>query len=660
MHSDDPTPHPSRRSVLVRATSIAGGFMLGVGPFTGVGRAQTAAVQPASAQPPASTAALEITAWIVIQPNDTVIIRVARSDMGQGAFTALPMLVAEELECDWSKVRAEYAPPEDNLRRKLAWKVAAENGEPATSEMINHWGAMATGGSRGTRDSQQYLREAGAIARSMLLEAAAKDWNIPVAECVAANSVITHTPTGRKTSYGAIAAVAARLAPPTRVVLKDPKTWKLCGKPIKHLTTPDKVNGALQYAIDVRVPAMLHATIAQSPVFGGKLKTVDEAKVKAMPGVRAVLRLDEQAVCVVADTFWQAKKALDVLPVTWDDGPNAKVTSASIAEHQKTGLTAITAAMARTVGDAPAALDATANAAGKVIDATYDTPFLAHATMEPMNCTARLADGKLEVWAATQNADGALTAAADAAGLKPEAVTFHKMHPGGGFGRRLNYHDPIRYAVLAAKRLSGRPVKLIYSREEDMTHGFYRPASRVQFKAAFDDKAQPTALVVRISGQSINAYHSPERFKDAPDPAQARCFDAEDFGYTLPNLLVEVAMRNTHVPVGVWRSVNNSQNAFYKESFIDEMAHASGKDPFEFGGGCWPTPRGTSVSSRSSPTRPAGASRPRRALLVVSRSRMPTAAIRPWSRKSRSATKVRCGSTASSTPSTVATSSTPT
>ena len=566
---------PTRRQFLVTATAVAGGLVLGFdfpfGSCAGQSLAQTAA-------PAASAATPEITSWIVIHPDDTVVIRVARSDMGQGAFTALPMLVAEELECDWAKVRAEYASPAENLKRKAAWKTGAEMGAAQSAELVSHWGEMSTGGSRGTRDSQQYLREAGAMARIMLVEAAAKAWLVPVSECTVAGGVITHTPSGRKVTYGSVAAAAARIPPPSRVTLKDPKTWKICGKSIKQLTTPAKVNGSLQYAIDVRLPDMLHATIAQCPVFGGRLKGFDEGKIKAMPGLRGVFKLDDQAICVVADSYWQAKKALDALPVTWDEGPNAKLTSATIAELQSTGLTAPTAAATNKIGDAAAALEASA----KRIEAEYNTPFLAHATMEPMNCTARIADGRVEVWVGTQSGEAALLAAAAAAGVKPEAVTLNKLHCGGGFGRRLSYHDPIRYAVLAAKRTGGRPVKLVYSREEDMTHDFYRPVSRVRFAAGFNEKGAPTALTVRIAGQSINAYHAPERFKDTHDPAQANGFHAADFGYALPNLAVDVAMRNSHVPVGVWRSVNSSQNSFYKESFIDEMAHAAGKDPFEF------------------------------------------------------------------------------
>ncbi len=566
----------SRRAFLVSASAAAGGLVLG---FGATAQAQTtAAASAAPAYAPFTASLPEITSWVVIQPDDTVIIRVARSEMGQGALTALPMLVAEELECEWAKVRAEFAPPSENLKRKAEWRGKAAQGAPPNHELMNHWGAMSTGGSRGTRDSQLYLREAGAMARIMLIEAAAKEWNVSAAECTAANSVITHVPSGRKTTFGKVAVEAARVPPPTRVTLKDPKTWKLCGKAVRQINAPGKVNGSLQYGIDVRLPDMLHATLAQCPVFGGKIKSVDESKVKSMPGVRQVVRLSDEAVCVIADSFWQAKKALDALPIVWDEGPNAKVTSESIAEFQRAGFAATNAGVTNEAGDALGAIEG----APRKVEAEYNTPFLDHANMEPMNATAKVADGKVEVWVSSQNGEAALAAAAEAGGVRPEQVYVHKMHLGGGLGRRGSYNDPIHYAVLAAKRTNGRPVKLVYSREEDMSHGFYRPASRIVLRGGLDDKGNVTGLHVRIAGQSINAWHFPDRNKANLDPAQANGFHKADFGYTFPNLRVEVVMRNTHVPVGVWRSVNSSQNSFYKESFIDELAHAAGKDPFEF------------------------------------------------------------------------------
>lgn len=571
--SDSDAVETSRRAFLVTAGAVAGGVMFGFGDRAG-GQATAAGLSYA----PFTTSEPEITSWIVIQPDETVVIRVARSEMGQGAFTSLPMLVAEELECDWSKVKPEFAPPSENLKRKAQWRQWALQGAPAAHEHIVHWGSMATGGSRGTRDSQQYLREAGAMARIMLVEAAAKEWNVPTSDCSAASGVVTHGPSGRKLTYGRLAEAAARLPAPVRVTLKDPKTWRLCGKPVRHINAPAKVNGSLAYAIDVRLPNMLHATIAQCPVFGGRVRSVDEAKAKRIAGVRQILRLDPSTVAVIADSFWQAKLGLDALSIVWDEGPNANVSSDSIAGFQRAGFAATDAGVTHLAGDALAAIEA----APRKVEAEYFTPFLDHANMEPMNCTARIADGRIEVWVSSQNGEAALAAAAEAAGVRPDAVYVHKMHLGGGLGRRGSYNDPIRFAVLAAKSTQGRPVKLVYTREEDMSHGFYRPASRVIMRGGIDEKGNVTGLHVRIAGQSINAWHFPDRIKDNLDPSQANGFHKEDFGYSFANLRIEVAMRNTHVPVGVWRSVNSSQNSFYKESFIDELAHAAGRDPFEF------------------------------------------------------------------------------
>ncbi|MGE0626919.1 MAG: molybdopterin cofactor-binding domain-containing protein [Hyphomicrobiaceae bacterium] len=558
-----------RRAFLVSASAMAGGLALGFRPASASGQVRSYA--------PFSDSDNEITSWIVIQPDETVIIRVARSEMGQGAFTSLPMLVAEELECDWARVRPEFVPPQENRRRKLAWQVRHLKGAPPSEELITHWGSMATGGSRGTRDSQQYLREAGAIARVMLVEAAAKAWNVSAFECTVAAGTIAHTPSGRKTTYGKVAAEAARIPPPAKVPLKAAKNWKLLGKPTPQLDTLPKVNGALKFAIDVRLPGMLYATIAQCPVFGGRLKSYDPRRIRARPGVRHVVRLDPATVCVIADSFWQAKTALDALPVAWDEGRNANVNSDAIASRQRDGLTAANAGVLRRLGDAETAVAA----APRVIEAAYGVPFLDHAAMEPMNCTAQVSGGMVEIWVGTQNGEAALAAAAKAAGVSLDRARVNMMHLGGGFGRR-SYNDFITLAVLAAKQAGGRPVQLIYTREQDMTHGFYRPASQAAFKAVLNDKGEAVAMTVRLAGQSINAWHRPERIRDGMDAAQAIGFQADDFGYDIANLTIELAMRNTHVPPGVWRSVNSSQNAFYKECFVDEMAHGAGKDPLEF------------------------------------------------------------------------------
>jgi isoquinoline 1-oxidoreductase subunit beta len=538
-------PQISRRFFITSSAAAGGGLALGFHLPAGIGPAE-AAVNPA-----------EVNAWIVIQPDDTVIIRVARSEMGQGITTALPMLVAEELQCDWSKVRAEFPSPEDNLKRNRAW------------------GEMSTGGSRSVRNSHEYLRKAGASAREMLIAAAAQRWNVPAAECHAAKSVITHDPSGRTIGFGQVAEVAAKLPPPADVKLKDPKNWTLLGTPQKRLDTVDKVTGKPIYGIDVRVPNMLYAAIVQSPVFGGTLKSYEEAKVRGMKGVRQIVALPN-AVAVVADSWWQAKTALDSLPATWDEGQNGQVSSAAIAEFLRSGLVTPEAAVVRKDGDVDAALPK----AAKRIEAEYAAPFLSHATMEPQNCTAHVTADKVEVWVPTQNGEAALAAAAAAAEVAPEKVVVHKMMLGGGFGRRGAVQDYVRQAVLVAKAV-GQPVKLLWTREEDMRHDFYRPVAMAKFVAGLDESGMPIALRVRVTGPSILANLMPQRLTNGVDRAFADGFTAE-MGYDVPNYLADYAMRSTHVPVGFWRSVNHSQNTFFRECFVDEMAHAAGQDPYLF------------------------------------------------------------------------------
>ena len=536
-------PQLSRRSFIATVAAVGGGMALGFR-------------LPAGAEA-AEPAGDEVNAWVVIHPDDMVVIRVARSEMGQGITTSLPMLVAEELECDWTKVHYEFPSPEENLARKRAW------------------GEMSTGGSRSVRTSHEFLRKAGATAREMLVAAAAQKWGVPAAECTAAKSVVTHRPSGRTLRYGEVAAAAAKLPPPAEVKLKDPKDWTLIGTPQKRLDTEGKVTGKPIYGIDVRVPNMLYAAIVQCPVFGGALKSYDEAKISGMKGVRRVVALPDAAV-VVADSWWQAKEAIDQLPVTWDDGKNGKVSSAGIAEFLRAGLAAPDAAVLRKEGDVDAALAG----AAKRIEAEYAAPFLAHATMEPQNCTAHVTPGKVEIWVPTQNAEAALAAAAAAAEIAPGKIVVHKMMLGGGFGRRGAVQDYVRQAVLVAKAV-GQPVKLLWTREEDMRHDFYRPVAMAKFAAGLDASGMPTAWRVRVTGPSILANLFPQRLAGGVDKSFANAF-TEEMAYDIPNYEVGYAMRATHVPVGFWRSVNHSQNGFFRECFIDEMAQAGGQDPYQF------------------------------------------------------------------------------
>ena len=542
---------PSRRKFLVTVTATGGGLAIGI-PF-GARIAD------------AADGGAEVGAWVFIKPDDTCVIRIARSEMGQGTLTGLAQLVAEELECDWKKVTTEFVTPGQNHARKRAW------------------GEMSTGGSRGIRISQDYVRRGGAVARTMLLSAAAEQWKVPVDELSVADGVVSHAASKRKTSYGKLAAAAARQPVPDAksVKLKVPGEWKLTGKPVKRLDTTPKLDGSLVYAIDLKLPGMLVAAVKDCPVFGGKLVGWDDSKIAGRRGVKKVVRVNATTVAVVADTYWRAKSALDALPIQWDEGPNAKVSSATIAEHLKTGLSG-EAYADRNEGDALKAIDG----AAKRIEAVYSTPFLAHATMEPMNCTARVTADRAEVWASTQNGEATHAAMSEESGLPLDKCEVYKHMLGGGFGRRGGNQDYTRQAIAVAKQFPGVPVKLVWSREEDMLHDFYRPISQCKLAAGLDDKGNLTGLHVRVSGQSINAFQNPALIKDGRDRRQLQGFWAEpgdaQLGYTVPNLLVEYAIRNTHVPVGTWRGVNTNQNGVYMECFMDEVAKAAGKDPLEF------------------------------------------------------------------------------
>jgi len=545
-------PNINRRSFVIGTVAAGGGLALGLDlPFGG-----PQVIRAADGSP-------EITAWVVIRPDDTVVIRVARSEMGQGTLTGLAQLVAEELECDWSKVTTEFPTPGQNTARKRVW------------------GDFSTGGSRGIRESNEYVRKGGAAARMMLVQAAANEWKVPAAECTAANSVITHKASGRSTTFGKVAEAAAKIDPPTDIKLKDPKDWTIAGKPLKRLDTADKLTGKMTYGIDLKLPGMLNAAIKAAPVFGAKLKSYEEAKVTGMPGVKKVVRVGDNAVAVVADTWWHAKTALEALPIEWESSENDKVSSETIAEVLKAGLDAEQAFVGNQGGDAKAAIAG----ATKKVEAIYSYPYQHHATMEPMNATALYTADKCEVWCPTQNGEAALAVAAEASGLPVAKCDVYKMFLGGGFGRR-GRSDYVAQAVLIAKQMPGTPVKLIWSREEDMTHGTYHPVTQCKLTGALDADNNLTGLHMRISGQSILSSVFPARLEQGKDPATFQGLNAGgaegQLGYTIPNLLIDHAMRNPHVPPGFWRGVNNNQNAIYLECFMDELAHAAGQDPLEF------------------------------------------------------------------------------
>ena len=511
----------------------------------------------------AAYATPEVNAWAVINPDDSVVIRIAKSEMGQGTLTGLAQLTAEELGCDWSKVSTEFPTPGQNVARKRVW------------------GDYFTAGCQGVRSSQELVRKGGAAARMMLIQAAANDWKVPAEECSAANSVISHTKTDRKTTYGTVAAAAAKNDPPKDIPLKDPKTWTIAGKPLKRLDTPPKIVGKPLYGIDVREPNMLYAAISQCPVFGGKLQSVDEAKVHDMPGVKKVVKVGDNSVAVVADSWWRAKKALEAMPISWDEGENVKVSSASIAQWLKEGLDTDEGFVGNKVGDAKAALSG-----AKIVEATYSYPYQSHAPMEPMNATALYTADKCTVWCPTQNGEAALAAVAEASGLQVAQCDVIKTYLGGGFGRR-GQTDYVRQAVAIAKELPGTPIKLLWTREEDTTHDVYHPVTQCKMRAAFDDKKNLVALHMRISGQSIVAYQLPSRLVNGMDPfvfshGLAPKGPEGEFGYNIPNLLIDHAMRNPPIPPGFWRGVNLNHNAIYVETFVDQLAHEVGEDPLAF------------------------------------------------------------------------------
>jgi isoquinoline 1-oxidoreductase beta subunit len=541
----------NRRSFVIGTAAVGGGLSLGLNLPFGPGAAIASEKTP------------EVDAWVVIKPDDTVVVRIARSEMGQGSLTGLAQLVAEELECDWSKVTTEYPSPGENVARKRIW------------------GNYNSTGSRSIRESEKYVREGGAIAREMLIAAAAKEWNVPASECSVSKGTIAHKASGRTTTYGKVADAASKVEQPKNVKLKDPKDWTIAGKPLKRLDTADKLVGKMTYGIDVRLPGMLYASVRACPVRGGKIKSFDAAKVQGMPGVKKVVQVGDTAAAVVADSFYHAKTALAALPIVWDNGPGAHASSATIDAFLKTGLDAKEAFVGNKHGDVEAAF----NSAAKKIEAVYAVPYQYHGAMEPLNATVLYTPDKCEVWTGSQNAEAALAAASEAAGLPVAKCDVHKVMLGGGFGRR-GQTDYVTQAVLVAKEMPGTPVKLLWTREEDATQDTYHPITQCKLTGALDASGNLTALHMRISGQSILAALAPGRMDNGRDPVVFQGLNAGGsegvFGYDIPNLLVDHAMRNPHIRPGFWRGVNNNQNAIYLECFIDELAHAAGQDPLAF------------------------------------------------------------------------------
>lgn len=492
-------------------------------------------------------------AWLRIGADDSILVIVDRSEMGQGISTALPMLIAEELEADWSKVKIEFA--------------------PVAPEYINRlFGVQATGGSSSTRAAYTVLRQTGASAREMLISAAADTWGVPRSECRAERGVVVHTASNRRLSYGALVEKAATVPMPKDVPLKARKDWTILGKRTKRLDTPFKVDGSAQFGMDVRVPGMLTAVVARCPVPGGKVASFDATKAKAVPGVRHVVQI-ASGIAVAADGYWAAKKGRDALAIKWDEGPVASVSSATIAA-QLVQLAAGPAAQARHDGDA----DASLGSAAKRLDAVYEAPFLAHSTMEPMNATADVRSDGVDVWAPTQFQTMCQVLGAQIGGVPPDKVKVHTTYLGGGFGRKFEL-DFITEPLQVSKAV-GAPVKVIWSREDDTRNAQYRPISYHTLRAGLDASGQPVAWTHRVVAPSIMARLFPQNVKNGLDAEAVE--GAMEQPYSIPNVHVDYVLADTGIPVGFWRSVNNSYNGFVVESFIDELAHAAKTDPYEY------------------------------------------------------------------------------
>jgi isoquinoline 1-oxidoreductase beta subunit len=529
----------NRRSFLKTSAAGTAGLLIG---FYFPGEMETVAA--------ATGAPVVLNAWIHVGTDDLVTILIDKSEMGQSILTGLAMIAADELDCDWKKVRTEFA--------------------PADKVYFNpRFGAQGTGGSSGTPTSWDPLRKASATARTLLLEAAAQKWGVASSECSAENSTILHAATKRRLTYGSLAEAAAKLPVPQNLALKTPDQYRLIGKPTKRLDTPQKVNGSAQYGIDVRLPGMLYAVVARCPVFAGKVASFDAVKAKAIPGVKDVIQISS-GVAVIADNTWTAMQGRRALDVQWDEGPNAKLTSAAISK-QLADAAAQPGPVARKEGDVNAGL---ASAATKV-EIDYEVPFLAHATMEPQNCTAHVRTDRCDVWAPTQAQTSSQATAARITGLGTDSVFIHTTFLGGGFGRRFEA-DFIGEAVEVSKAMNA-PVKVTWSREDDMQHDYYRMVSHARCTAGLDADGWPVVWSSRVSSPSLLARFGP--LKDNFDHRSVESLDSVP--YAIPNILVDYQLVNTSVPIGFWRSVGASQNGFFLESFIDEIATAGKKDPYE-------------------------------------------------------------------------------
>ncbi|HXZ51715.1 MAG TPA: xanthine dehydrogenase family protein molybdopterin-binding subunit [Burkholderiales bacterium] len=529
--------NPSRRAFLKSGAAASGALVIGVTLPDAMAKMSVTTSMP--------------NAWIRIGSDNSVTILCARSEMGQGVVMAMPTLVAEELEVDLHRIKVDFAPP----------------GEVYINSML---GGQLTGGSTSVRDGWEKLRIAGAQARSMLVQAAADKWGVDPSKCRAQNGVVSG-PGGKKASYGQLAEAASKLTPPKEVKLKPASEFRYVGKPLKRLDTADKIRGKAEYGIDTRLPGMLYASLAQCPVIGGKVVSFDAEQAKSMPGVKHVVQVTD-GVAVVADSWYRARKARDTLKIQWDEGPNKALSTESVFAGLAEAMSKPEAQI-RKQGD----VDAAMKTAAKTLEATYEMPFLSHSPMEPMNFTADVRKDSALLIGAIQFQQAALGISAAITGLKPEQITVRTTFLGGGFGRRIDL-DYMAQAVEISKAI-GAPVKLVWTREDDMTHDFYRPASLHKLAGGLDGSGKPVALSLKMSSPSVTARLFPPVVKDGVDPFMAEAILSP---YDIANQSVGTVIHDTGLRVGYLRSVSHALNIFANESFIDEMAHAAGKDPYEF------------------------------------------------------------------------------
>jgi isoquinoline 1-oxidoreductase subunit beta len=566
----------NRREFIVTAAAVGGGMTLGIA-FTKGEVRRAALAAKVSGRPWESLAGkgdVEVGPWVVIAPDDTVTLRIGQSEMGQGVITSCAKLLAEELECDWSNVRAEYVSVNRHFRENKVYK------------------RLVTTSSSSVRLGRPYLQQAGASARERLMAAAAQTWGVPRPELTVKDGVITHHPTGRTLRYGQVAQKAAAIKLSAEPSVKTPDQYTLMKKPTKLLDVPLKVDGSAVYGIDVRLPNMLYAAAKASPVFLGKVRKYDADAVKNRPGVHSVVEFGgpeiEAGVAVVADSYWRAKTALDLLPIEWDEGAHGSDSSEGFFKMSRAALDEPGAKVVTKIGDPEAAL----KNASQVVEAVYEVPYLDHTVMEPFNCTAQVTPDRVEIWVGSQEPEGATLDASKITGVPVENIYLHNCFLGGGFGRRGN-QDDVRQAVAIARQLGGRPVKVIWSREETTRHGYYRPMRVSRFRAALGPDGMPLAWHTRVAGVDEAVFAAKlvaaegglanTRVARTDEPADEQVIRGlHKLPYLVPNQLFDYHLRKTHVPTGPWTSVGRSQNEFFLETFVDELAHTAGKDAYDY------------------------------------------------------------------------------